>query len=86
MAQAPTKPNPSETPAPPAGAKKTGIVQFFKEVRSEVRKISWATRSETLISTVFVFVMVIIAAIFFFAVDWILRTGMAAILNIGGGQ
>jgi preprotein translocase subunit SecE len=86
MSQAPTKPNPSQTPAPQAGAKKTGIVQFFKEVRSEVRKISWASRNETLISTVFVFIMVVVAAIFFFAVDAVLRAGVGFILNIGGGQ
>ena len=86
MAQAPTTPNPSKLPAPAPAAKKIGPVQFFKEVRSEMRKISWASRSETLVSTVFVFIMVVVAAIFFFAVDAVLRAGVGAILNIGGGQ
>lgn len=86
MAQAPTTPNPSEGPALKATTKKIGPIQFFKEVRSEVRKISWASRNETLISTVFVFIMVVVAALFFFAVDAILRAGVGAVLNIGGGQ
>jgi preprotein translocase subunit SecE len=86
MAQAPTTPNPSKIPAPAPEVKKIGPVQFFKEVRSEVRKISWASRNETLISTVFVFIMVVVAALFFFAVDATLRAAVGAILSIGGGQ
>jgi preprotein translocase subunit SecE len=87
MAQTPTTPTPSSnTGAPPPVAKKIGVVQFFKEVRSEVRKISWASRNETLVSTVFVFIMVVVAALFFFAVDATLRSGVGLILNIGGGQ
>jgi preprotein translocase subunit SecE len=86
MAQTPTTPNPTKTPVSAPVVKKIGPVQFFKEVRSEVRKISWASRNETLISTVFVFIMVVVAALFFFAVDAALRAGVGAILQIGGGQ
>ncbi|MEN9873532.1 MAG: hypothetical protein RL186_429 [Pseudomonadota bacterium] len=86
MAQAPTSPKPNPAPADKPVAKKIGLVQFAKEVRAEVRKISWASRNETLISTVFVFIMVVVAALFFFAVDAALRAGVALILNIGGGQ
>ncbi len=86
MAQVPTTPNPSQAAAAKPVAKKIGPVAFFKEVRAEIRKISWASRNETLISTVFVFIMVVVAAVFFFAVDAALRAGVGAILNIGGGQ
>jgi preprotein translocase subunit SecE len=86
MAQTPTTPNATPTAGTTPVVKKVGPVQFFKEVRSEVRKISWASRNETLISTVFVFIMVVVAALFFFAVDAILRAGVGAILQIGGGQ
>jgi preprotein translocase subunit SecE len=55
-------------------------------VRSELRKISWASRNETLVSTVFVFLMVVVAAIFFFLVDLLLRSAVGFILGIGGGQ
>jgi preprotein translocase subunit SecE len=86
MAKAPTLPGKTPDPAPAPVVKKTSPVQFFKEVRSEIRKISWASRNETMISTVFVFIMVVVAAIFFFAVDAALRAAVGAILNIGGGQ
>jgi preprotein translocase subunit SecE len=86
MAQAPTKPGPSDRGAASVATKKVGPIQFAKEVRSEVRKISWSTRSETLISTVFVFIMVVVAALFFFATDAVLRAIVGFVLNIGGGQ
>jgi preprotein translocase subunit SecE len=86
MAQAPTKPGPNDSGAAPVATKKIGPVQFAKEVRAEVRKISWSTRNETLISTVFVFIMVVVAALFFFGADAVLRTVVGFVLNIGGGQ
>ena len=49
-------------------------LQFFQEVRSEAAKISWPTRSETLITTVMVLMMVAAAAVFFLGVDAVLRT------------
>ncbi len=49
-------------------------LQFFQEVRSETAKISWPTRSETLITTVMVLMMVAAAAVFFLGVDAVLTT------------
>ena len=43
--------------------------KFMREVRSEVAKITWPTRRETLITTALVFAMVALAATFFFVVD-----------------
>tara|TARA_Y100001960_G_C14573481_1_gene777073 strand:+ start:228 stop:425 length:198 start_codon:yes stop_codon:yes gene_type:complete len=62
---------------------KTNPVQFVQEVRQEASKVTWPTRKETGISTVMVFVMVIIAAIFFMIVDWGLQAGVKSILGIG---
>ena len=56
----------------PAPKKKTSIPQFFSQVRAEARKIVWPSRKETWITSVMVFIMVIIAAIFF----WIVDTGL----------
>jgi preprotein translocase subunit SecE len=64
--------------------KKIAPLQFAREVRSEMRKVTWASRNETLISTVFVFVMVVLAALFFFLVDMALRAGVGAVLGLGG--
>ncbi len=58
--------------------------QFIREVRQEVSKVTWPSRKETGITTVMVFVMVFLAAIFFLAVDWILSWAIQIILNLGG--
>ncbi len=39
--------------------------QFVRQVRQEAGKIVWPTRKETGITTLTVFIMVVIAAIFF---------------------
>ncbi len=62
---------------------KISPAQFVQEVRRETAKVTWPTRKEAGISTAMVFVMVIVAAIFFFLVDQILSYGVKAILGIG---
>ncbi|WP_295707269.1 preprotein translocase subunit SecE [uncultured Brevundimonas sp.] len=56
----------------PAPKKKTSPGQFFSQVRAEGRKITWPSRKETWITSVMVFIMVLIASIFF----WIVDTGL----------
>ena len=58
--------------------------QFIREVRQEGAKVTWPTRKETLVTTGMVFVMVFLAAIFFFLVDLILAGAIRQILNFGG--
>ncbi len=60
--------------------KKTSPLEFFQQVRSEGQKVTWTSVSETNVSTVMVLIMVIIMAIFFFIVDWVLRTGVCTVL------
>ena len=62
---------------------KTNPGQFLREVRQEVSKVTWPTRKETLITTVMVFLMVFLAAIFLFLVDQVLRIGTQALLGFG---
>lgn len=48
---------------------KTNPFEFIQQVRSEVSKVTWPTRNETLVTTVMVFIMAVLASIFFFAAD-----------------
>jgi preprotein translocase subunit SecE len=57
--------------------------KFLQEVRSETEKVTWPTRKETIITTIMVFVMVLVSAIFFFVADQIIRTGITLVLGIG---
>ena len=62
---------------------KPNVLQFIRQVRQETLKVTWPTRKETLISTGMVFVMVILAALFFFGVDQILSAGVRLIFGLG---
>jgi preprotein translocase subunit SecE len=59
-------------------------VEFFRQVRTEVSKVTWPTRKETTLTTTMVFVMVVLASIFFLAVDATLSTLITWILGFGG--
>lgn len=56
--------------------------QFIAQVRAEGAKVVWPTRREAGITTMMVFILSLLAAIFFFFVDLILRTGVNAILGL----
>jgi preprotein translocase subunit SecE len=57
--------------------------EFLQEVRSEGAKVSWPTRKETMITTGMVFLMVIVASIFFLLADQVIRWGVTLVLGIG---
>ncbi|WOI52286.1 preprotein translocase subunit SecE [Parvularcula sp. LCG005] len=59
-----------------------GPIQFLRQVRDESQKITWTTRSETMVSTIMVLIMVALASVFFLIVDQVLRFIVPLILNI----
>ena len=63
---------------------KTNPAQFIQEVRQEAAKVTWPSRKETGVSTAMVFVMVIVAALFFLLVDMVLSSGVQLVLGLGG--
>jgi preprotein translocase subunit SecE len=56
---------------------------FLQEVRAEGSKVTWPSRRETLITTGLVIAMVLLASLFFVAVDQSLRLIVGFVLNIG---
>ncbi|SFS22124.1 preprotein translocase subunit SecE [Yoonia litorea] len=60
-------------------------VKFIQEVRAEVAKVVWPTRRETVMTTIMVFIMATLTAIFFFLIDLLLRTGLNGVLSYFGG-
>jgi len=62
----------------------TNPIQFIQQVRSEVSKVVWPTRREVLLTTVMVFAMAALAALFFGLVDVIIRFGLQTILGMFG--
>ena len=62
----------------------TNPFQFLQQTRAEVAKVVWPGRREVLLTTVMVFIMAVLAAIFFFFVDWLIRQGLELILTFFG--
>jgi preprotein translocase subunit SecE len=56
---------------------------FLQQVRQEVSKVTWPTRRETVITTVMVFIMVLISALFFFVVDQAINLIVRFLLGLG---
>ncbi len=46
--------------------------QFTSEVKEEAKKVTWPTARETRLTTTFVFVFAVIAAIYFLIVDQVI--------------
>ena len=56
--------------------------KFLQEVRAEGQKVTWPTRKETTVTTIMVFVMVVIASIFFLLADQVMRVVVSFLLGI----
>ena len=63
---------------------KTNPAQFVRQVRQEINRVTWATKRETMIASLTVFVMVLIASAFFFLVDLLLSNIVQILLGFGG--
>ncbi|SLN41717.1 preprotein translocase subunit SecE [Roseovarius litorisediminis] len=63
---------------------RTNPLQFIQQVRSEVSKVVWPTRREVMLTTVMVFIMAALTAVFFSLVDLLIRGGLQAVLGMFG--
>jgi preprotein translocase subunit SecE len=62
----------------------TNPIQFIQQVRAEVAKVVWPTRREVFLTTVMVFIMAALTAVFFALVDILIRYGLQGILGLFG--
>ena len=53
---------------------RTSPVQFSKEVRSELRKVSWPSRAEVINYSIVVLITVVVLTVFIGAIDWVFST------------
>ena len=61
---------------------RTNPITFLQQVRSEVGKVVWPTRNETMVSTVMVLAMVALASLFFLAADQVIAWLVQLMLSI----
>jgi preprotein translocase subunit SecE len=62
----------------------TNPFQFMQQVRSETAKVTWPNRREVFLTTVMVFIMATLTAIFLFLFDLVIRKGLSATLSMFG--
>ena len=63
----------SEANSPAPQKKRVGPFKFFRQVRDEASKVTWTSYRETWVASVMVAIMVILAAIFFYATDSLVK-------------
>lgn len=83
----PTVPNRAQAPAvatPQRKRPRASPMEFLAQVRAEGEKVTWPSRKETLITSAMVFIMVVVASVFFLAADFILQKAVGLVLGIGG--
>ena len=56
--------------------------KYVQQVRNEVSKIVWPTRKETMTTTIMVFIMSALIALFFFIIDTITSNILDIILKL----
>jgi preprotein translocase subunit SecE len=61
----------------------TSPLQFLRQVKQEMKKVTWPTKKEVIPTCTMVIVLVAIATAFFFTVDIVLSWGVDKILQLG---
>jgi preprotein translocase, secE subunit len=62
---------------------KVSPMQFFRQVKQEIKKVTWPTRKEVVQTSIMVIVIVAIAAAFFFVVDQFFGWAVKSIFGLG---
>lgn len=62
---------------------KTNPFEFLQQVRAETAKVTWPTRNETVVTTIMVIIMAVLAAIFFLLADTVMGWGVGLLLGLG---
>ena len=66
-----------------AGEKpKGGLVEFARETRREIAKVTWPTRKEITLTTTLIVVFALIAGVFFLVVDTALGRVVSLLLGM----
>lgn len=64
---------------------KTSPGEFIRQVRTEIGKVVWPTRQETVQTAIMVLIMTIILAIFFLGIDAIFAAIVKGLLALANG-
>ncbi len=60
-----------------------GICRYFRELRSELKKVVWPTPQQVLKNTLIVVACVLVIGVFIWLFDFVARVGIDALINLG---
>ncbi|MBR6872440.1 MAG: preprotein translocase subunit SecE [Ruminococcus sp.] len=63
--------------------KKGGLKKYFKDLKSEIKKVVWPSRKQVVNNTGVVMTVMVITGMFLFAIDTGLAAAIQALLRIG---
>lgn len=59
-----------------------GIGKYFRDTKSELKKVVWPSKKQVINNTIVVIVVVLIAAVFILLLDMLFGSGMSLILDL----
>ena len=62
---------------------RVGPLEFIRQVRAEMRKVTWPSRHETTVSVIAVFVMVFVASFFMYCADQLIALIFRLVMGMG---
>ena len=63
--------------------KKGGVRKYFRELKAEIKKVTWPTRMQVVNNTGVVLSVMVVMALFLFGIDSGLGAAIKALLSIG---
>ena len=67
---------------PRQGEERVGVAQFSREVRSELRKVAWPSRSETTNYTIVVILTIIVVTALVAGLDWVFSNSVLELFDV----
>ena len=63
-----------------------GIRRYFRELRSELKKVVWPTPKQVAKNAIVVVACVVVVGIFIWLFDFVAQTGITALINLVHGH
>ena len=60
----------------------SGICKYFRELRSELKKVTWPTPKQVLKNTLIVAACVLVVGVFIWLFDFVARVGIDALIGL----
>jgi len=79
-----TKAEAVSKPAKKKQRKPNRIIKWFRELKSELKKVVWPSKKQIINNTIVVLALVIASAIVVWAFDQLAAQGIHALISIGG--